>query len=124
MAMMGALWHYSDLILFKYPAYLRAAHEWPHVQPSRLLEYSLGRTSNVQDTAPWMRRWLSLRAPHHDKLWRTANKLPAAQIALAHAVRGRFWTFPATMVPKFIRWSVRCVMTVGRKRFSVCSVQP
>jgi hypothetical protein len=102
--------HLLDMFMLKYPAYLRAQHEHPRTDKTKLLPFALSRTTNAMDTAPWMRRYLSMRAPWHDKLWRASQKNDAiayGKIAAAMLVRGRFWMDPATMVPLAIVESAR-----------------
>jgi hypothetical protein len=102
--------HLLDMFMLKYPAYLRAQHEHPRTDKTKLLPFALSRTTNAMDTAPWMRRYISMRAPLHDKLWRASQKNDAiayGKIAAAMLVRGRFWMDPATMVPLAIVESAR-----------------
>lgn len=103
---LSSLWHMTDLFMFKYPAYLKARHEWPLIPMDRVVHYALSRTSNAMDTHPRMRRYLSMRAPWHDKLWKAAQGSDArayGKIAMASLLRGRFWTDAATMVPMAVR---------------------
>lgn len=109
-------WNLTDLFFFKYPAYLKAKHEWPDVTQSKVLAYALGKTGNMADTHPWLRTHLSMHGPWGDALWRASRgtmKLgPAevsratAQLALSWVFRHRFWMDTTTMVPAALRASV------------------
>jgi len=99
---LGALYNATDLFLFKYPAYLKAAHENPTLPMTKVVSYALQRTGHAQDTHPRMRRYLSMRAPWHDKVWRAAQKSDAhvyAKMFTTMLLRGRFFTDNATMMP-------------------------
>lgn len=99
---LSSIWHMMDLFMFKYPAYLRARHEWPNEPMAKVVHYALSRTSSAMDTHPRYRRHLSMRLPLTDRVWRASQKSDMHAFAKTFAstlLRGRFWTDAATMVP-------------------------
>lgn len=104
-----AVWNLVDIFAFKYPAYLKARHEWPDLPMSKVVTYALKKTGNGSDTHPAYRTFLSKRAPWGDQLWRAAQgetlgfSNARAKLALAQLLRNRFWMDPATAIPQTIR---------------------
>lgn len=113
LAMMASIWHAADLFLFKYPAYLKMREEWPGVTYPKLLEASLSATSDMRDTSPWLRRFLSMHTPWNDKAWRSAHRNSTAKLLVAQLFRSRFWTYQATMIPKLLRAQVAYPVRAG-----------
>lgn len=107
-----------DLFFFKYPAYLKARHEWPDVPQSRILAYALAKTGNVSDAHPWLLTHLSKHGPWADQLWRASRggiKIPGTEVTFERArlqmwasqiLRHSFWTDRVTMTPAIIRASI------------------
>lgn len=123
-------WNLTDLFFFKYPAYLKARHEWPDLPQSRVLAYALDKTGNMADTAPWLRTHLSKHGPWNDKLWRASRgtiqlgkkktgeplievERARMQMWASQLLRHRFWMDATTMTPAILRGAVTHPFRMG-----------
>lgn len=104
-----AVWNLVDIFFSKYPAFLKARHEWPDLPHKNLIVYSLRKTGNGSDTHPAFRSFYSKRAPWGDQLWRASQgkvlgvSKARAKLMFAQVFRQRFWMDAATSIPQATR---------------------
>lgn len=119
----SSVWHVVELFGFKYAAYLRARHDHPDLEPARVLSYALSKTSDVRDTNPRLRRWLSMISPFQNKLWKAATTHARLKLGASLGFRGRFWTYPFTMIPRFLQWSMQAPLATASSAAMVWGVK-
>lgn len=102
-----SLYLYMDLALFKYPAYLKAKHEFPDAEPAKLVAYSTAAAGDMRNTSPLLRRWLSMHTPYNASLWRATTPHAGVKVALSQLFRNRFWMWSNATGPVLMRAAVR-----------------
>jgi hypothetical protein len=98
---------YMDIVLAKYPAYLKARHDFPDATEAQLVAYSSAPAGDLRNVSQGMMRHLAMHSPLGNELWMKTTPYAGVKVALSMLFRNRIWAWRNSTLPLYLQTVAR-----------------